>query len=194
MSSVLKPIQWIFVALSGFVSIVINVYILYVELHKRMNDTEDNIKYPTKYMKLCPILSLICGVMVGLFTFIGYFPILCNISGIAFAYVITSQSASVRFYQLSRLYYCCAQTNIHSKNGYPDCIYYIMYTIGALILINTIIYPWLSDNIFMKCGINKNYEYFPYENTWKSSEINAIWINITAIVLTIWDFTTLSRF
>ena len=55
MSAVLKPFQWILISAAAFVTMLLQGYILWLELRKRKHDIANTIIYPNVYMKIFPI-------------------------------------------------------------------------------------------------------------------------------------------
>ena len=49
--------------------------------------------------------------------------------------VFSTQFMFMGFYQLSRLYYCFSNKQLHNRNGYPLCVFIIKFVSGNLSLI-----------------------------------------------------------
>ena len=98
------------------------------------------------------------------------------------------------FYQLSRLYYSFANSQIHSNKGYPKCIFIIMIIFGVLIMINLVILSIIfHDGPYMECGLDSKWQFY-YVSIFPVSVYKAvcIWSLLGYCWLfCIWDIATL---
>ena len=102
------------------------------------------------------------------------------------------------FYQLSRLYYCFANAQIHSSKGYPTWIFIIMHSIAICLIPIGMSALVLSDfeysMIRSDCGFNNHFEYYYYPLKYKRTE-GALYLLVTAMISYLtWDITTLLMF
>ena len=137
-----KPIVWISASIVGFFSFIMNCVIFKKEWKKRKSK---EIKFTNKYLQIFSLSTIISGVFYGFFSTVASINRFCH-----FGYQMLSVSAVFQclfmgFYQLSRLYYCFASTQIHSNKGYPNWLFIIMHIIGILGLILSIISVWGSS-------------------------------------------------
>ena len=97
-------------------------------------------------------------------------------------------------YQLSRLYYCFSNNQIHSDKGYPLWFFIIMYTIGIVIAALWIFYHLFFDHadcFRSNCTINSKLMY-QYEPMHPYSASNAIpWYTVCSVLIVFWDISTL---
>ena len=192
MTNVLQPYQWISVSVIGFIASILNCYILKKEYRKRQTAT--NTIWPNRHMKIWPIACMICGIISPSLNFIGYLPIMCNIVVFIQSLAMVFQAVFMGFYQLDRLYYCFAKAMVHSDHGYPHFVFIIMYFVGILAMINSIVFLPIVNQFDINCGINNKYEYYPLDatiTTVTSIQHTKIWANITTFIALIWDVVTL---
>ena len=100
------------------------------------------------------------------------------------------------FYQLSRLYYCFSNQQIHSNKGYPKCLFIIMYAMGIMVGIGVVFSAkmWEGSNFFRTdCAINHDlvYHYQHVDILSIDQKLAVPSVLTTAFLLTVWDFSML---
>ena len=127
---------WISMVMINFISLIISVLILKTELNNR-NSAESKLN--SKMMWYIPIIAFICTIISNIFGVVLYIDGFCYIS-----YHLMLSSSLYYFlmglYQISRLHYCFAQSQVHSNKGYPNWLINIMYIIGIVSIINSLKY------------------------------------------------------
>eukprot|EP01083_Nonionella_stella_P077821 212716_1 len=182
------PSMWITVSLIGFTSLVINLVIFQKERAKRKHN---ETLFVTRLSRMSSMCCIVCGVIMSFFWTVGHINILCYIArpmGIIFS---TLQSVSMGFYQLQRLYYCFSQTKVHSNKGYSNCLFYVMNSLGIIIVINTFTLFALVQFPY-SCTINKDFR--SVEKTKFNEALEAPYeiASFSAVFLYIvWDISTL---
>ena len=181
MSTVYKPVQWIPISLFGLIVAIINIAILKIEFNKR-NRSRKTIIFITNYIRYGPIICIISAIIFGTNLCLSFFPPFCYISKKIYTLSLTFQGCCLSFYQLSRLHYCFANSNIHSNKGYPNWLFVIMYSIGIIIIINASIIPWIIASPPKYCSLTSQTEYkFTGPNDLENGLI-PLWAAITGIV------------
>ena len=127
MAHVINQYQWIPVSISGCICMFIQIYILKLEF--RIRQKVDRI-FNSSFAKISPIFTIICGVIYSFFWFIRYFQFVCHVSIQIIFIFAAGIGISTGLYQLSRLYYCFAQTKTHHNIGYPKYMFILMYIIA----------------------------------------------------------------
>eukprot|EP01084_Bolivina_argentea_P020934 38883_1 len=183
----LSPLVWMSSMSFSLITLMINFWILQKERKKRHNT---DIIYLSVHMKLLPLLIMINGVVAATFFIIQFVPGFCHFSK-AFGAIATGfQTVSMGGFQLSRLHYCFANKQIHSKNGYSKSVFILMTGIGCLILI--FILFACPNSINYRCGFNAEHNY--YYSTMQTSKYLGVMISIYMFTYIIWDFTTLALY
>ena len=129
----------ILIASSVYMFISTSVILMY-EIKQRRNPL---VTFTTTWLRYFSISCLIFGVASSL----GRLIVLTVVSGISrylYSNIVCSsalvlQMLSMSLYQLSRLYYCFANEQIHSDKGYPKCLFIIMYIFGVISALSWII-------------------------------------------------------
>ena len=104
------------------------------------------------------------------------------------------QTLFLGYYQLSRLYYCFANSQIHSNKGYSDAVFMIMYSTGLVItLFTTVTAPLFMNNtggyINSQCGY-REYQFYHIPIGDKYSSRYSILGSIGGLIMLLWDVTT----
>eukprot|EP01084_Bolivina_argentea_P259433 437740_1 len=181
---------WMCIALIYFFVMMINCLVLNNECKKRKNT---DIVFINKVLKVLPLLSMVSGVLFGLFGFVSPFYGFCHFSyPIGFS-VAFHQLVFMGLFQISRLYYCFAQSQVHSNKGYPNWAFNIMYIIGILIMIDTTVGIWIVNHIPFVCGINKEYTFYAkFSNSgYFVGPLFTPWYTISSLIYLLWDMITL---
>ena len=95
-------------------------------------------------------------------------------------------------YQLSRVYYCFANEQIHSNKGYPRWLFITMYITGVLLCTNVLISGtfFLPQGVFVyDCGFTNNLQfyYYPIKYSHRNAVEILIWFVIAGIGYLLWD-------
>lgn len=189
---VAQPVVWIYFILLGIIIIITTLKILKYEYAKRKSKEIETIFVS----KIAEISSLACLISCPLFGFslmvlhrLNIFCFFCEHTTFIFWYF---QICFMGLYQISRLHYCFSQSNnIHSNTGYPKWLIYIMYIIGTLAIINSVICPWFLIGVPLKCGCNEQYLCTATYNLPLFHPLYAQWVGFTAYTVIFWDFLTL---
>ena len=182
-----SPSEWIVASSIGFIDVLLNIIILKKELDKRRN-TE--IHWVSNYLKYLSLICLISGVCFGFFFMTQDWPILCYFGWHLGIISIVIQQTSLGYYQLVRLYYCFSETSIHSTFGYSNILFIIMYTIGAIQIIISLI--TVSFRQIDSCKINNQYQFIS-KNSFaiNTSFLLLLFGAIPTIIYLVWEWTTL---
>eukprot|EP01084_Bolivina_argentea_P254969 428754_1 len=89
------------------------------------------------------------------------------------------------FYQLSRLSYCFSKNEMYPKT------LFIMYNIGAILILISLVYPLLNGYIPTHCGIDQTYNYYVKYLDFQSQTVYNILGVVAMFVYLLWDITTL---
>ena len=109
----LKPITWIFASAIGLCTFIINGLIFKKEWKKRKSK---EINFTYIYLQIFSLITIVSGVLDGLFISIASINIFCHFS-YQMVYIFSGiQTLFMRFYQLSRLFYCFSSKKILKKN------------------------------------------------------------------------------
>ena len=102
------------------------------------------------------------------------------------------------FYQLYRLYYCFANEQIHSKKGYPKCLFIIMGIYGVsfgIYVYIILLFAGIDDtSLFVsECGFNDKYEFFSYPTQLFDGRYIFPWsyYGVSKLGIVAWDLLTL---
>ena len=182
--------EWTTRAVISFIGLIINTVILTIEIKRREAST---VIFTTKLLQYSSFICIVCGFLANLFWFLSPFNGFCHFSTF-FAILFGSfQPLFMGFYQLSRLYYCFANDQIHSNKGYPKWLFIVMIIIGILLIINFLLINQFG--LKSECGINANWDYYhstqlfiPYLS---HTEIGSVWTVSTIFLYLIWDIATL---
>eukprot|EP01084_Bolivina_argentea_P032573 60275_1 len=181
------PEQWVVICLIYFCTMIANSLILAYELQKRISK---QATFTTNTLKILSLLTIISAVIIDFCRFVQYFNGFCY-----FAWQITTafsiQLSFMGLYQISRLYYSFAQSQVHTNKGYPNWLINIMYIIGILLIFNTQCLGWICVQAPLFCGINKKYQYIAKYDAQQFLLVSTHWFSISKISACLWDFTTL---
>ena len=190
---VIEPTYWISLQVPGILFTVIHLLIVKHEIKKR-NHT--SAKFTTKSLKYTSLLCILSGFLANISWLLQWFNGLCVFMtwlGSTFSYL---QFLSMGFYQLSRLYYSFANSQIHSGKGYPKWVFIFMIIYGIVIFLSysivTMFEQFLGFNV--KCGINSNFETYSHPMVNTHQLLIDVSIYISMLLYTIWDLLTLSLY
>ena len=187
---------WLSEIIASFICTIIQSWLLKKELTRIRNG---DANYTTPYLRLWVFLCIGCGILSTTSRVFRFFPGFCHFGYFATLDVASaSQAIFMGFYQLSRLYYCFSIDNIYSDKGYPRCLFYIMFIIGALLSINFILYGIAAGHIPQKCGIlkkseNGHYTYYRQGNLLllPTDNDSVAYFAFLNLIYFIWDILTL---
>ena len=107
---------------------------------------------------------------------------------------LISMFISMGFYQLGRLHYCFANSQIHSDKGYPKWLFIVMYIIGIFIAISFVVLVEMLDDYHIfnsKCGINDKFEFYYQPKHVININISGLYYIVISICAFVWDLFTL---
>ena len=188
-----SPSEWIPNTIVTLLFTIINFKILWTEIKKRKEGSGD-ATFTTKQFKVWSIVCMISCVATPCSVLLSRINLICTFIG-SVKWISTSITfLSMGFYQLSRLHYCFANSQIHSHKGYPKWLFNIMYTFGALIAFNYIISIEFAIGIGFKskCGINDKFEYHHHPiSITNSTAVGEFYVLASGWSYLLWDFVTL---
>ena len=185
----LGPLYWISGVVTGTFCTGIHIILLKKEINKRRSG--DAI-FTTKYLKIWSILCIISGFIAAFGAASYFIDGFCYINRWVWMISLYNQYVFMGFYQLSRLYYSFANDKIHSKKGYPNYIFIIMFTVGIIFMIT--IYPFHASHVVTHCGIGDK---LVYHEQVKISTVDIEGFYFSVITFggaLIWDFITLALY
>ena len=191
----LPPKFWITRTAFAVMFVILSFLIMKRELKKRFFQRQIKVEFTTKILQYSSLMGIISSFITFTMSSLGFFNITC-IFGRFIGYVFVSiQFTSMGFYQLSRLYYCFANSQIHSNRGYPKWLFIIMCIIGIIVLPTypiSILYSASGTVIKSHCGISGDdwYHYYQDANPKVSSRTGGLWA-IASLIYFIWDITTI---
>ena len=156
--TVIPPARWIIVSVLAAMNILAITICLRYEMKQR---SQQNCSFTTNSLRYTSISCIICGLITNILSLAKLIPGLCLfvrwLSNV-FWYL---QFLSMGFYQLSRLYYSFANSQVHSDKGYPKWVFIVMLIVPIVIM-----FIFSISNMFTvlnsDCGINSDFEYFSY--------------------------------
>ena len=154
MTDFVSPWYWVTFTAVGLFNFIIHLILLKKEINKRR---AGQVTFTTKFLGIWSILCILCGSITAFDSAIFYIHPFCHITLSLFIMSLYFQFVFMGFYQLSRLYYCFANDKIHSKKGYHNCVFIIMYSIGVIFMV--IICPIDAIHIIHHCGIDNKWLY-----------------------------------
>eukprot|EP01084_Bolivina_argentea_P270700 460358_1 len=175
--------QWVAVSILGLFSLIINGFILKKEIQKRKAGKS---AFASKFLSFWSFLCILLGVLNGLVTFTRYFDGLCYFMWYFQKIFSANQAVIMGFYQLSRLSYCFSKNKM-----YPNNIFIIMYIIGVIIILGSLVNPLLNGDIPTHCGIDQSYNYYVKYLDFESQTVHNILGALLMFVYLLWDITTL---
>eukprot|EP01084_Bolivina_argentea_P315995 547640_1 len=186
-----QPLVWVYFIIFCLFVIFITGKLLFEEYKKRK---EANILFVSNLSRMSSLLCMLCCPLFGFSLMVfNRLNVFCYL-GEQFTFIFWYfQIVFMGLFQLSRLAYCFSQNTTHSK-GYPNWLINIMYAIGGLIILNTIICPWFLIHIPRSCGCNMEYTCISIYNTTQFHPLYAIWVGIIGYIVIFWDICTLSLY
>ena len=125
------------------------------EVQKRKNP---EVIIPSKYLSIFSYWCIALGPFATIFGALSYLPALCIVADLLRQPTLYIQIAAMECYQLSRLYYCFSKDQVHSDKGYPQWIFWLLFSVLIM---------WLIASVVM------NYSFFT-RNCWLESDGTAM--------------------
>lgn len=110
-----RPILWVTITVVAIIFTIFQLKITMSEVKKRKHPSTDFLNERFRLFSITCILSGLILMICWCFT---YVPFICIIITAIVQLFTVSQSISMGFYQLARMYYCFANTQIHHDKGY----------------------------------------------------------------------------
>ena len=120
--------QWIFAIVLALICIMITTLILIKDCKNRKIADKT---YNSKIMNLTPILTFTCTIIANIFGVLSFIDGACRFSFIIYL-IFANYYILMGIYQIGRLYYCFANSQVHSNRGYPNWLINCMYSIGII--------------------------------------------------------------
>ena len=186
------PEIWITMTVCYLILSVLHFTLLHTEIKQRLKPTT---VFTTSYFKVFSMSCMIVGFLQAVFYSLEYIYGFCLFSGyMGFLFAVV-QPFCMGYYQLSRLYYCSSNAQIHSNKGYPKWLFIIMYSFGIIIVINSTFSLLLNEaitSIHSKC-IFRNYQWYryPINIAINDPQTSIIWFWISSAMYLLWDLSTL---
>eukprot|EP01084_Bolivina_argentea_P150975 263579_1 len=182
---IVEPSRWIVHTCLYLLAAVINGLLLHYAWTKR---NKQNVKFISVSMQIYPLLSLLAGFLRDIFGSLMFIPLFCYFSQ-AFTYFVSiMQLIFMGYFQLARLKYCFSNSQIHSKKGYPQCVFIVMYTVPIPIMIYLLAFMWF-DFVKLKCKWDVNFNYT--ETYWRYLKNDPFRIALPGVIIYVWDIITL---
>ena len=191
----LSPLAWICRIVLGLIGLSIMGGLLQSEMLKRRSSSTH---FLNNYLRFTSVSCFWCGPTSSLLLILSVVPGFCMIRMIGGALMFSIQFWSLSFYQLSRLYYCFSNQQLHGKNGYPMCVFFAIITIAMVTYTGTIMLHIVVDTLPAKCGFTDELSFF-YEyrerailfngDSFRDDWMNQIWV-LWSFVLTVMAYGT----
>ena len=187
--NVRTAIEWIPGAITYLIAVVIISRFLIHELKKRK---KEDTKFTTKSLQYLSLISMITALTANLFFSLNEVYGICVFATLLANIIFSIQMLLMGFYQLSRLYYCFSNNQIHSNKGYSKWVFAIMISIGLFLMIDFILLVIIyNEDPYIQCGINSKLEFYYVSAENLSVKYLSLWVLATTVVYLIWDITTL---
>ena len=183
--------------LIGLACFVITGSVLHSEIRKRRLSTT---LFSSGLLRFTSAGCLWCGPISSLFLIFSVIPGFCMIRLIGTMIPLYTQTTLLGFYQLSRLYYCFSNQQLHGKRGYPICLFLVMAIIGIILWISDLIVHVFVRTMPRKCGYRNDLSFFCQfreksilfdGSTWEGYSLHSIWSIANGLSVLMWDLTTL---
>ena len=192
MSTAVDSVLYCLAATTAFIVSIICWRLLYKEYQARKIvkiTTNLDLNVENKYQTYLDLWSLLAMICIALSTTIGPFQgfkALCIFVNIFTFRLYTFNRIFITYYQISRLQYCFANKQVHSKYGYSDSLFIFLYIIGIVLAGSTLyvgIDVWFfTDWFHVKWGV--------FYNCFVESEDTETFIAWSFLILYyVWDWT-----
>lgn len=200
MTTSYDPIVWVPCLIAAAITFAISASLLQSDLRQRNSGTTH---FTTTYLRVFSLINLCSGFLATLLSTIRYIPGLCLIDNGCYFIAVSFQVAAMGFYQLSRLYYCFNNQQIHRQDGYPTFVFIIMITMGTVLTMSVFTLFTVGWSFPSSCSYSPNgvltYEYnggsLLFEGRWAHDDhlqpVRYFWWYLTVIFALLWDLTTL---
>eukprot|EP01084_Bolivina_argentea_P270699 460357_1 len=175
--------EWIPVCILGLFTLIINGFILMKEIQKRK---AGNATFSSKFLSLWSFLCILFGVLQGLEIFTFYFDGFCYFMWYLHYVFAMNQPVMMGFYQLSRLSYCFSK-----KEMYSNTMFIAMYAIGAVLILDGIVFCLFEGKIPTHCGIDQTYSHYVEYLDFESKTMYLFLAYLFSLIYLFWDITTL---
>ena len=118
------PSVWISIAIIFSVFTVAHFTILVSEIKSR---SKPSSTFTSKWFRIFSIGCIVFQFLYSLFGALGYTPVFCMFGHFISPISGVLAAISMGLYQLHRLYYCFANSQIHSNKGYPTWVFIVMH-------------------------------------------------------------------
>ena len=194
---ILSVQEWLPISITAFVFGITSLCILRSEIYRR---GIPSAQFPNPFLKHLSILCMVFSFLCQFFWMLYGFPGACTFVGyIGFSFSLFS-GHTMGLYQVSRLYYCFSNSQVHSKRGYPKAVFIIMYTLLILSVICGVSrFVFTAGLLNRKCVILDNLQMtsesmFNIDFSSSVGTVFYIWADITVILLLSTDVLTLFLF
>ena len=156
----LIPSVWVIRIVIGLMGFVINGSLLHSEFRKRRFPTPH---FSNALLRLTSAGCLWSGFIAQVLLIFTVIPGFCMIEWMGTMIAGYLEFFFLSFYQLSRLYYCFSNQQIHGKHGYPIWIFCVMIIIGIINWISGVMLQIFVVTLPSKCGYRNDWSFF-YRN------------------------------
>lgn len=200
MSASYKPHEWISGICIAVICLIISGSLLQSELRQRRSQTTT---FTSRFLQIFSAATLWTGVIVTLLLVLKFVPGFCFMERTAPFIAITTQFMLMGFYQLSKLYYCFSNNQIHARNGYSLWIFIVMITFGIMLNLSMFLLFTISWQFPTRCGYKSDFTFFSectppsvlFNGNWAHDphlgNIRYFWFYPTMICGLFWDISTL---
>ena len=114
--------------------------------------------------------------------------------------MVAAQFGFVGCYQLSRLWFCFSNEQVHGRNGYPRWVFVFMVAVFIVVFVSWIVFFLMAKPLPSSCGYQRGFTFFWEDHDRSVMQIlmEGRWVLIGYIVLMamtaavqIWDLSTL---
>ena len=190
-TSILPAWSWITSSVIVSTCTLISIFLLKREVTNRR---KSSVAFTNIWFEYTSITCISCGCLAGLFTVLRVLNGFCQYAIFVFYICLAFQGISMGFYHLSRLYYCLANQQIHSKKGYPRWLFKVMFGTPLFMFITWIISAITSKRsaVFRSmCAINDKWEYQYVPVYLYSINSATICVLVHTALFSVWDISIL---
>ena len=165
--------QWIATTVIYSMFAIFSAVILKSEIYQRKDGSSS---FTNNWFKNFSFSCVFFGFIYQLFNALQHVPYLCTFIVYIGSMSSIIQIISLGFYQLSRLYYCFANEQVHFDKGYPKWLFILKSMIGIIMSLCWII---LAGMIYIGYRVNTYFSTF---------------ILVTQFLFLVWDISILLLF
>ena len=183
---------WVTSIIYQTVLVLISLKILSSEIKRRK---ETNTSFTIPSLKTYSILCMTTAMAMLLFALLEYIPFICTF-GAALSYASGAATMLfMGFYQLSRLFYCFSNEQVHSDKGYPKWLFIIMGIAGIFLSINFVVGIFVTYQVLnQRCLYNESYEYVRIPVTMPEIDWAGPYAIVSGVTFIAWDIITFSLY